>query len=331
MSIIVSDLSFHYPNQFPLFSHLSFSIEKQRKVSIVGSNGVGKSTLLKLMGGHLQPVSGSILASSQPYYIPQHTGLLHQSVAEAMHVSDKLAAFTAIMEGSLSQLDYDLLADDWEIESKCMAALCYWQLPHIKPNMSMDDLSGGEKTKVFLSGLFIHTPDIILLDEPSNHLDKTSRNLLYRYIEQSKATIVVVSHDVTLLNQLHVTYELSGHGVKLYGGNYLFYKEQKEIEINALSEDIHSEEKTLRLAQKKAGEVKQRQEKRLVKGEKNKNEVPRIFKKTQTNSSENTPAGLQEQHAEIINNSQVRLTALKHQKDSLRDLKIEKILTTLTS
>jgi ATPase subunit of ABC transporter with duplicated ATPase domains len=189
--------------------------------------------------------------------------------------------------------------------------------------MPAGHLSGGEKTKLFLAGAFIHAPGILLLDEPTNHLDETSRQLLYRYIRQATTTIVVVSHDITLLNQLQTTFELSGHGIRAYGGNYSFYQAQKKIEEKALDDNIHAEEKALRAARIKAQEVKQRQEKRLAKGEKKKTEVVRAMRKLLSNSSENTAAGLKEKHEEIIGSHQAKLYELKQQQGSLRDLKID--------
>ena len=323
MSIIIRDLSYRYPNQDFLFQHLNFAVAKQCKVSIAGDNGAGKSTLLKLIAGELQPTGGSIAFASRPYYIPQHTGMLNRSVAEVLNVNDRLAALNAIVGGSVSQSDYDALADDWTIEARCHEALAHWRLSHIALDTPADSLSGGEKTKMFLAGLFIHAPGIVLLDEPTNHLDETSRRLLYDYIRQSTSTMVVVSHDVTLLNQLQTTFELSGHGIRAYGGNYTFYRAQKEIEDRALIDSIHAEEKALRMARIKAQEVKQRQEKRLDKGGKKKMEVPRILRKTLTNSAENTAAGLKEKHEEIIGNHQAKLSELKQQQGSLRDLKID--------
>jgi ATPase subunit of ABC transporter with duplicated ATPase domains len=320
---MISDLAYHYPNQNNLFERISFSVGKQRKVSVVGNNGVGKSTVLKLLAGELSPSEGSVMLSSRPYYVPQHTGSLHKTVADVLQISDKLKAMEAIIRGSVSQTDFDILADDWTVESRCESALAYWQLSHVKPGTSMDDLSGGEKTKVFLAGLLIHAPEIVLMDEPTNHLDTGSRQLLYRFIQQSPATMVIVSHDRTLLDQLDMMYELSEQGIRLYGGNYSFYAEQKEIEENALDDSIHAEEKTLRLARKKAQEVKQKQEKRQSKGEKNKQEVPRALKKLLTNSSENTAAKLKDKHSEIVGNSQNRLSELKQQKRALKELKID--------
>ncbi len=333
MSIIISELSYHYTNQQSLFGYLNFSVENQEKISIVGNNGTGKSTLLKLIAGQLQPSGGSIISSSKPYYIPQHTGTLNKNVAEMLGVSEKLAALHSIEQGSVLQADYDMLDDDWEIESRCMSALLYWDLPHIKLNMPIDNLSGGEKTKIFLAGLNIHSPEIILLDEPSNHLDRKSREVLYQYVRQSKSTIVVVSHDITLLDQLQTTYELSDRGIKLYGGNYSFYKEQKEIAVNALSENIHEEEKALRLARKKAQEVREKQEKRASQGEKNKMKggAARIVANALGNSAENTASKLKDKHAGIINESQNKLTELRRQREQLKELKIDFDNTSLHS
>ncbi len=325
MSIIVGDLSYRYPNRHLLFDHLNFSVENRGKVAVVGNNGIGKSTLLKLLAGRLQPSEGSVALSSEPYYIPQHTGLLGKSVAEVLGIDRKLAALHAIENGSVSQADFDTLADDWEIEAECTAALSRWNLSHVSPAMPIDDLSGGEKTKVFLAGLSVHSPAIVLLDEPTNHLDRTSRNMLYQYIAQSNVTMVAVSHDIALLNLLHATYELSEHGVRLYGGNYFFYKEQKEIETAALGESIHEEEKALRLARKKEREVRQRQEKRSSRGEKKKGQsgMPRIMMNALGGAAENTAAKLKDKHAEIVDESRERLAELNRQKERLRALKID--------
>ncbi len=325
MSIVVRDLSYSHSNHQPLFTHLNFSVENRQKVSLVGNNGIGKSTLLQVLAGQLQPASGDVRCSSKPYYVPQHSGLLGKTVAEVLEADRKLNALQAILQGSVDPSNYDILSDDWEIETKCASALSYWHLQHVNPDSPMDDLSGGEKTKVYLAGLLIHEPQLVLLDEPTNHLDQTSRQLLYQYLEQSKATCVVVSHDVTLLNLLTATYELSEFGLKLYGGNYSFYKEQKEIEQQALVESIHSEEKSLRTARKKAQEVKQRQERRSNQGEKNrlKKGGARILINALGNSAENTASKLNEKHAEILAQSQEKIAGLKEKKERLKELKID--------
>ncbi len=331
MSIVVGDLFFHYSHQPNLFNGLSFSVNDRDKVAIVGNNGTGKSTLLLLMAGLLQAVAGSVTASSRPYYVRQHTGRMTGTVAEALEVAGKLAALHAIEQGSVRPDDYEILADDWEVEARCRVALDYWRLPHIGLDTPVALLSGGERTKVLLAGLLIHTPEIILMDEPSNHLDQTSRELLYRFVAQSKAAIVVVSHDVTLLNQLDKTYELSAQGMKFYGGNYDFYREQKAIATNALSAGIDEQEKQLRLARKKAQEVRERQERRAAQGERSKQKggAPRILLHAKRGVAENTAARLGGKHMELIGESRTRLTELRQQQERSATLQLDFDNTTL--
>jgi ATPase subunit of ABC transporter with duplicated ATPase domains len=323
MSIIINDVAYSYAHQQNVFEHISFSVESREKVSIVGNNGAGKSTLLKLMVGTLQPSVGNIFRSSTPYYVEQHTGHLNKTIAEALNVDTKLQALEAILRGSVAQKDYDILSDDWTIEARCLEALDYLGLKSATLHSDMDGLSGGERTKVLLAGIQIHEPELILMDEPSNHLDAASRELLYRFIGDSTATLVVVSHDRTLLDMLPLTYELSEQGIRQYGGNYTFYTALRMLEDDALEDTIHSEEKALRLARRQAQEVRERQEKRQSKGQKNKMEVPRALRKLLTNSAENTAARLQDKHSERIADSKEKLVDLRNKQRALRELKID--------
>ncbi|MDD6209591.1 MAG: ABC-F family ATP-binding cassette domain-containing protein [Bacteroidales bacterium] len=323
MSIILSGISYRYYNQQPLFESVNLSVGTGRKVSVTGNNGTGKSTLLKLIAGELECYSGSVAHSSQPYYIPQQIGITGITVSHALAVTDKLEALYAIGYGSDRQIHYDRLADDWDIESRCRSALAHWNLSHIKLTASIDSLSGGEKTKLFLAGIMIHRPAVILLDEPTNHLDTSGRQKLYDLICGSKATIIVVSHDRTLLNLLEATYELSAKGLKLYGGNYDFYRQQKEIEKNALEQQINTEQAAMLLARRKAREVRERQEKRAAHGKKNKGQIPRIMLGGRKNNSEKTTSRLQKEHAEIIAGSHRKLNELYRKQDVVCDLKID--------
>lgn len=114
------------PTGQSLFEAIRFSVPPGGKAAIVGSNGTGKSTLLKLLAGRLAPVSGSIACAAHPYYIPQQPDLAGTSVAEALGVAGKYAALHAICAGSTDPAHYDALGDDWEIESKCRTALDGW-------------------------------------------------------------------------------------------------------------------------------------------------------------------------------------------------------------
>lgn len=323
MSIILSDVSYHYYSQQSLFENINLSVAHGGKVSVVGNNGTGKSTLLKLIAGELAPSSGSISCSSGPYYVPQQSGITGITVSEALSVKEKIDALHAIYGGSTDAAHYETLNDDWDIEPRCRMALDHWGLTHIDPTDLIDTLSGGEKTKLLLSGIMIHNPDIILLDEPTNHLDLSSRRKLYDFIRVSRAAMIIVSHDVNLLNLLDETYELSPKELKPYGGNYDFYLEQKETEDAALEQQIKAERTALRLARKKAQEIKERQEKRFSQGERNKDQLPRIMRKTVKDRGEATGARLKDKHADIIDHSTGKLEELRGQQRADCRLKID--------
>lgn len=114
----------------------------------------------------------------------------------------------------------------------------------------------------------IHAPSVILLDEPTNHLDTEGRKQLYEFVKRTSSTLIIVSHDRTLLNLLNTTCELTRSGINVYGGNYEFYKEQKGIMMNALQQQLEEKEKELRLAKKTAREMAERKNKQNVRGEK---------------------------------------------------------------
>ncbi len=130
------------------------------------------------------------------------------------------------------------------------------------PDAPAAALSGGERTRVLLAGWSLHEPGIVLLDEPTNHLDRTARLRLYDRIDRTHATLVVVSHDLTLLERLHTTCELTPAGIRIYGGNYDLYRMQKGVEQEALAERIGAERTALRRACERAQVVRERQERR---------------------------------------------------------------------
>lgn len=257
MSIIVKQLSYIHHDKEPLFHNINFSVPKGQKVSLIGSNGSGKSTLLGIIAGRLQPSEGEVIyQDGLPYYVPQHFGQYdHYTVAEALQISEKLRALHAILEGNTDTTNFTILDDDWNIEESAYSALSKWGLSHIRLSETMKNLSGGEKTKVFLAGTYIHSPTNMLLDEPSNHLDKTGRELLYDLIKNNNATVIIVSHDRTLLNLIDITFELTHNQIEVYGGNYEFYKIQKAEQQEALQSQFEEKQKELRKARNIARET----------------------------------------------------------------------------
>lgn len=183
-------------------------------------------------------------------------------------MEEKLRALHAILNGDVSEENLNQLNDDWDMEEKIQAAFSFWNIQHLSLSQAMKSLSGGEKTKVFLSGISINSPEIILLDEPSNHLDSESRTILYDFIRKSKSTILVVSHDRTLLNLLDTTLELTENSIAVYSGNYDFYKKQKEEKLFALQSQLEEKEKMLKQTQQKARELAEQRQRNELRGKK---------------------------------------------------------------
>lgn len=299
----LQNITYSHPNREVLFENIQLQINTYDKIALIGNNGTGKSTLLNIVAGNLQPAAGIVKASETPYYIPQLLGQYnHFTIAQALNIDHKLRALKEILNGEVTDANLALLNEDWSVEERCNAALSYWQLN--KPDLSqpMAALSGGEKTKVFLAGIAIHQPQVVLMDEPSNHLDARSRSLLYEYIQSTAHTLVVVSHDRTLLNLMNVVYELTQHGITAYGGNYDFYVQQKAIEANALNEDVKSKEKALRKAREVERESMERQQKLDARGRKKQEKagLPTISMNTFRNNAEKSTGRLKDVHAKKI-------------------------------
>lgn len=218
MSIVAQKITYIHPDNQVLFKGIDLTINKGQKVALVGNNGSGKSTFLRILAGNLASAGrGDYLSDPTLLRTPAFRQYDNLTVAQALRIDGKLEALRAITEGDASLSNFNTLADDWTIEERSLAALHAWGLEHILLSQPMRTLSGGEKTKVFLSGIEIHQPSILLLDEPTNHLDRRSREKLYDFITSCRITLLVVSHDRTLLNLLSSIAELSVGGSPFTG------------------------------------------------------------------------------------------------------------------
>ncbi len=301
--LILQNISYIHPNKDLLFHNINLTVNNHDKIALIGNNGSGKSTLLKIIANELKLSGGQLTIDTKPYYVPQIFGQYnHLTVAQALQIESKLNALKEILNGNVTQENYTFLDDDWTIEDRCHDALKYWQLTDVDLSQKMGTLSGGQKTKVFLAGISIYQPDLVLLDEPSNHLDIPGRKLLYNFIQSTQSTLIIVSHDRKLLNLLNPVCELSKRGITVYGGNYDFYAEQKQIESNALNHDLQSKEKALRKAKEKERETLERQQKLDARGKKKQEKagVARIMMNTLRNNAEKSTSKITSVHAEKI-------------------------------
>ena len=307
--LILQNISYTHPNKNLLFDNINLTVNNHEKIALIGNNGSGKSTLLKLISKELQPLDGQLFVDTKPYFVPQIFGQYnHLTIGQALKVENKLKALQEILNGNVTEENYSTLDDDWTIEERCNDALKYWQLTNLDLMQKMETLSGGQKTKVFLAGISIHQPELILLDEPSNHLDVAGRKLLYNFIQSTQNTLIIVSHDRKLLNLLGKVAELDKRGITIYGGNYDFYMEQ-----NALNQDLQSKEKALRKAKEKERETLERQQKLDIRAQKGlgKAGLPKIVSNTWKNSAERSTAKIAGVHTEKIGGLKEELQELR--------------------
>lgn len=166
----------------------------------------------------------------------------------------------------------------------------------------MHDLSGGEKTKVFLAGINLYNPSIILMDEPTNHLDTKGRALLKEFVYRSNHTMVIVSHDIALLNMLSAIYEMSQSGMQFYPMGYNEYRAMVEAENMALKARLQNRQKELTKAEKSAQKAIERQQKHSSRGEKQSEKkcVARIAMGNLRNKSEVSAGRLKKVHQEKL-------------------------------
>lgn len=325
MMLLLQDVSCIPPNGELLFESLQLSLNRHEKLALIGNNGAGKSTLLKIIAGQITPASGSVVAQQPPYYLPQLFGQFnHLSIAQALGVDQKLSALHDILDGTVTYENLTVLDDDWSLEERCKEALQYWQLDDLNLSQPLATLSGGQKTKVFLAGIDIHQPEFMLLDEPSNHLDAGSRALLYELIQNSKAAMLVVSHDIKLLNLLDWMAELTANGLHRYGGNYDFYRAQKEAETIAANLELKVRQKELRKAAELDRETKERQQKLDARGKKKQEKagVARIMMNTLRNNAEQSTAKIKEQHTEKINRIAETIKTLRAAQPDIDKMKL---------
>jgi ATPase subunit of ABC transporter with duplicated ATPase domains len=219
-SIVLNDVHFRWPDGSPALSGISGSFGPGR-TGLVGTNGSGKSTLLRLMAGTLAPTAGTISTGGEVGYLPQTLTLRGGStLMELLGIQDKVSALRAIEAGDVAVEHFDVLGDDWDIETRADEELQAIGLAGVGLERSVGELSGGEAMLAAISGLRIRRTPITLLDEPTNNLDRDARAVLGGMLADWPGSLLVVSHDLALLELMDETAELYDGGLTVFGGPY---------------------------------------------------------------------------------------------------------------
>ena len=260
---------------------VSFVLNQGERIGLVGPNGVGKSTLLKILIGQESADTGSFsfAPSTEVGYLPQtmpefygHTmqDLILESVGNLRQLEERMreleAAMTTADGEHLAALmeEYTLISGrfedrgGYELEHKIDTILDGLRISYLPRSREMQTLSGGEKARVGLATLLLRSPDLLLLDEPTNHLDVTSLEWLESYLAHYKGGILLVSHDRQFLNRaVNAIFELDEHShhLKKYEGNYDAYVQARAAERAKWEEDYERQQEEIKELRKRIRET----------------------------------------------------------------------------
>ena len=225
-SVVCAELSFHWPDGTPVLDRLDLAFSSGR-TGLVGRNGGGKSTLLRLVAGDLQPTGGTIRTSGEVAWLPQQLPLeTARTVADLLGISERRTALHAITRGDADPAHFTLLNDDWDVEARAVETLDRLGVLRDVPDVldrPVGTLSGGETVLSAVAGLRVRRAPISLLDEPTNNLDARARELLYAAVDEWPGVLVVISHDRELLERADEIVELRAGTARTFGGPYSSY------------------------------------------------------------------------------------------------------------
>ncbi len=252
---------------FDLFSGISFSVAKGARVALVGPNGVGKTTLLRILVGEDEASSGTVASAKgvRVGYLPQEAdfemdGSLWECCeavfADIQRQQDELHRLEALMADPARAEEvmerYGKLQHDFEhrggytYETRIKQVLTGLGFDEADYTLQLEHLSGGQRTRAFLARLLLSDPDLLLLDEPTNHLDISAVEWLEGYLSQWDGAAVVVSHDRYFLDKAcNVILEMLLAGFELYHGNYSAYLLQRQERAERRQETFEREKEKL--------------------------------------------------------------------------------------
>ena len=250
-----------------LFAGVSFTVAKGARLALVGPNGIGKTTLLRILIGQEEPSSGQVTRakSLRIGYLSQEADFELQGVlwdvclepfAELIRMQGEVEKLEAEMsehdKRELALVRYGTVQHEFErrggyvYQVRIKQVLTGLGFDESDFHMSLDHLSGGQRTRAHLARLLLSNPDLLLLDEPTNHLDIKAVEWLEGYLTQWEGAAVIVSHDRYFLDHAcNALLEMAASGSEYYRGNYTVYLNEREIRWNHRFEIFESQKEKL--------------------------------------------------------------------------------------
>lgn len=269
MLVSFENVAFGYGDNL-IFTDVNFAVNEGERAGLIGSNGEGKTTLLKLICGELLPDSGKIYLKNgaKVGYLAQNGGYssgntVYDEMKEVFAEDFAAVAKLSELSAKLAVLDYSgheysvtsakleavnkfiSSRDSYNVEVKIKTVLNGMGFENFY-NQVIDTMSGGEKTRLKLARLLLEEPDLLILDEPTNHLDISTLFWLEEYLQTYKGSVIVVSHDRYFLDRLcSRTLELENKKLNTYVGNYTKYKILKAERVERLIKDYEAQQEEI--------------------------------------------------------------------------------------
>jgi ATPase subunit of ABC transporter with duplicated ATPase domains len=228
----------------PLFTNVTLTLSGHDRVGLVGPNGVGKSTLLRILAGDLRPDRGAVTRTTTVGYYAQQVPDPHATVEQFL--ADAPGELPALARQKDLDLDRFTQLGGWAYAARVEAVRARLGINALDGKRTLGSLSGGEQARVMLARILLTEPDVLLLDEPTNHLDAAGIDWLGGYLADFTGALLVVTHDRAFLDRVvTAVVELDGihDELQFYAGNYTAYRIEKQHRWERLLLDHEAQEK----------------------------------------------------------------------------------------
>ncbi|WPU66620.1 ATP-binding cassette domain-containing protein [Peredibacter starrii] len=293
MTIVFNNVGFEWPDGQQIFKSINFSLET-KIYGLIGPNGVGKTTLANLLLGDLDPTSGTISKGSEVVHI------FHQKeTPPEISLSEYLMETNAFEESLLLSFLKNL-----SLEQTCSS------------------LSGGEWARVRLVKTAASGASFIILDEPTNHMDREGRDVIQEFLNFFNGGVLIISHDREILERVDKIIELSNQGLSLFSGGWGEYSIWRERERDKLGHDLEEAKKRKAASIEERQEKVEKQQKRLAQGKKmgNSGSLPRILAGGRKRRAQQTMGDIDKNTMERLNE------AVNDAWDAFQKLKVDPVM-----
>jgi len=256
----VEDLSKSY-GDLTLFEEISFGVGQGQKIALIAKNGTGKTTLLNIIAGFDSQDKGNVIFRNdlKIAYLKQNPDMENSNTVlnEIFNSSDPILSIIRDYEKAINKNDQELMTEiidkmdqfkAWDYENKVKLVLSKLKITNL--DQIIGELSGGQKKRIGLAKVLITDPDFLILDEPTNHLDLEMIEWLEEYLNKSKGTLLMVTHDRYFLDRVcNEIIEMDANSIYTYKGNYSYYLEKRADRIANRNAEVGKAQKLMKTEQ----------------------------------------------------------------------------------